>query len=83
VFLLFLALLPQFTEPDAAWPAAVQIVVLGLVHATSCAVVYMGVGTASRAVLRARPVAARAVSRFSGFAMVGIGVVLLAERLVA
>jgi threonine/homoserine/homoserine lactone efflux protein len=32
-------------------------------------------------VLRARPVAARAVSRFSGLAMVGIGVVLLAERL--
>ena len=81
VFLLFLALLPQFTEPGAAWPVAAQIVALGLVHTTSCAVVYTGVGTASRAVLQARPVAARAVSRFSGLAMVGIGVALLAERL--
>ncbi|HEY8716978.1 hypothetical protein [Pengzhenrongella sp.] len=31
--------------------------------------------------LRARPAAARAVSRFSGVAMVGIGVLLLAEQL--
>ena len=38
VFLLFLALLPQFTDPDAAWPIAAQIVVLGLVHVASCAV---------------------------------------------
>jgi threonine/homoserine/homoserine lactone efflux protein len=82
VFLLFLALLPQFTEPNAAWPIAVQIAVLGLVHVASCAVVYTGVGTGARRVLRARPAAARAVSRFSGAAMVVIGVVLLAEPLV-
>jgi len=82
VFLLFLALLPQFTDPDADWPLAVQIAVLGLVHVASCAVVYTGVGTGARLVLRARPAAARAVSRFSGAAMVVIGVLLLAEQLV-
>jgi len=82
VFLLFLALLPQFADPDAAWPVAAQIVVLGLVHVASCAVVYTGVGTGARRVLRARPAAARAVTRFSGAAMVVIGVLLLAEQLV-
>jgi threonine/homoserine/homoserine lactone efflux protein len=82
VFLLFLALLPQFTDPDAAWPIAAQIVVLGLLHVASCAVVYTGVGTGARRVLRARPTAARAVTRFSGTAMIVIGVVLLAEQLI-
>lgn len=80
VFLLFVALLPQFADPDAAWPVAVQIVVLGLVHVASCAVVYTGVGVGARRVLRARPAAARAVARFSGAAMVGIGVLLLVEQ---
>ena len=83
VFLLFLALLPQFTDPNAAWPLALQIVVLGLVHVTSCAVVYTGVGTGARRVLRARPAAALAVTRCSGAAMIVIGVVLLGEKLIS
>ncbi|MWA07024.1 LysE family transporter [Actinomadura sp. LD22] len=82
VFLLFLALLPQFTDPDAAWPAAMQITALGLVHVASCAVVYTGVGTGARVVLAARPTAARAVTRVSGLAMVGIGALLLLEKLI-
>ncbi|AWS43664.1 LysE family translocator [Streptosporangium sp. 'caverna'] len=81
VFLLFLALLPQFTDPQAAWPAPAQIVVLGLVHVANCAVVYTGVGAGARWVLQARPVAARALTRFSGTAMVVIGVLLLVEQL--
>ncbi len=81
VFLLFLALLPQFIRPDAAWPVAAQIVALGLVHVTSCAVIYTVVGTGARTVLRTRPAAARAVTRFSGAAMVVIGVVLSAEQI--
>jgi threonine/homoserine/homoserine lactone efflux protein len=83
VFLLFLALLPQFTSPNGSWPVAVQILVLGLVHVASCAVIYTGVGSGARRVLRARPTAARAVTRFSGAAMIVIGVVLLIEQLVA
>jgi threonine/homoserine/homoserine lactone efflux protein len=35
VFLLFLALLPQFTDPAADWPLAAQVVSLGLVHELS------------------------------------------------
>ncbi|MGG7655347.1 LysE family translocator [Kocuria rosea] len=81
VFLLFLALLPQFVDPAAPWPTAAQILVLGLVHVASCAVVYTGVGAGARRVLRARPAAARAVTRASGAAMIAIGIVLLAEQL--
>lgn len=83
VFLLFLALLPQFTDPDAAWPLPLQITALGLVHVASCAVVYTGVGMGARRVLRARPAAARVVSRVSGAAMIVLGGVLLAARLIA
>jgi threonine/homoserine/homoserine lactone efflux protein len=83
VFLLFLALLPQFTNPNASWPVAAQILVLGLVHVASCAVIYTSVGTSARRVLRTRPTAARTVSRFSGALMIVIGVVLLIEQLVA
>jgi threonine/homoserine/homoserine lactone efflux protein len=82
LFLLFLALLPQFTDRNARWPIAAQIVVMGLVHVANCAVVYTGVGTGARRVLRARPTAARAMTRFSGTAMIVIGVVLLAEQLI-
>jgi threonine/homoserine/homoserine lactone efflux protein len=57
--------------------------VLGLVHVASCAVIYTGVGTSARRVLRARPTAARTVTRFSGAAMIIIGVVRLIEQLVA
>ena len=81
VFLLFLALLPQFTDPTGSWPVAGQIVALGLVHVASCAVIYTGVGSGARAVLRTRPTAARTVTRISGAAMMVIGVFLLVERL--
>jgi len=82
VFLLFLALLPQFTDSAARSPLALQIVVLGLVPVASCAVIYTGVGAGARRVLGARPAAAHAVTRFSGAAMVLIGVVLLLQPLV-
>jgi threonine/homoserine/homoserine lactone efflux protein len=81
VFLLFLALVPPFTTPGAAWPVAVQVVVLGLVHTASCAVVYTAVGAGARRVSAARPAVARVVSRVSGTTMIAIGVVLLAGQL--
>jgi threonine/homoserine/homoserine lactone efflux protein len=82
VLLLFLALLPQFTDSTARWPLSVQVLALGSLHVTNCAVVYTAVGVGARRVLEARPAAARAVSRFSGAAMVGIGTLLLVEQLV-
>ncbi|MFF2274089.1 LysE family translocator [Agromyces sp. NPDC058136] len=80
VFLLFLALLPQFTDPSAVWPLWVQIVALGFVHVVTCAVVYSAVGLGARAVLSARPRASRIVTRLSGAAMIGIGGFLLVEQ---
>lgn len=79
--LLFLAVLPQFTNRDWSWPIAGQIGVLGLVFIATCGVVYSCVGLGARTILRSRPTAARAVSRVSGVAMALIGVVLLVERL--
>ncbi|MGY4494366.1 threonine/homoserine/homoserine lactone efflux protein [Pseudomonas sp. TE3610] len=83
VLLLFLALLPQFTNPLAAWPVSAQILALGLLHGLSCAVVYLAVGFSARAVLASRPAVAILVSRVSGAAMIIIAVLLAAERLLA
>ncbi|QBS43636.1 LysE family translocator [Nocardia sp. CS682] len=80
--LLFLALLPQFTDRTGSWPLAAQIGTLGLIHTLSCAAIYLCVGTLARTVLRARPTAARLVTRISGIAMIIIGTLLLLERLV-
>lgn len=81
VFLLFLALLPQFTDPAAPWPAPMQMIAMGLMHTVSCGLVYFMVGFGSQAVLRARPCAARLVSRLSGAAMIGVAAILLTEQL--
>ncbi|EOC0263876.1 LysE family translocator [Cronobacter dublinensis] len=80
VFLLFLALLPQFTNAHAAWPLQLQMVALGLVHVSSCGVVYLLVGYGSGTLLRTRPRAALNVSRISGGLMMIIAVLLLAEQ---
>ncbi|CAI1106311.1 Leucine efflux protein [Serratia grimesii] len=80
VFLLFLALLPQFTDPHAVWSIPMQILALGLLHLVSCGLVYLLVGFGSQSVLQTRPQAARMVSRISGVAMVIIALALLAEQ---
>ncbi|MBZ4321351.1 LysE family translocator [Streptomyces huiliensis] len=81
--LLYVSLLPQFVDRHGTWPVAVQTGTLGVLHVAACGVVYFGVGTLARRVLRARPSVALTVSRLSGVAMVGIGAFLLVERLVA
>jgi threonine/homoserine/homoserine lactone efflux protein len=81
--LVFLALLPQFANPHWSWPLAAQLGVLGLVFTLTCAAFYLCLGSCARKVLHARPAAARAVTRFSGAAMIVIGALLLAERLIA
>jgi len=82
VFLLFLALLPQFVDPRSSWPVGGQIMLLGLVHVATCAAIYAAVGTGARVVLSARPAAAKVVTRISGVAMTVIGIILLVEQLI-
>jgi threonine/homoserine/homoserine lactone efflux protein len=80
--LVFLALLPQFTTPRGSWPLTVQLAVLGLVFTLTCALFYLSMGSVIRKILSARPAVARAITRFSGTAMIVIGLLLLAERLI-
>ncbi|WP_432170090.1 LysE family translocator [Streptomyces sp. 1222.5] len=80
--LLYLSVLPQFLTLDGTHlPVAAQTAALGLLHMACCAAVYLAVGVLARALLSARPAAARAVTRTSGAAMLGIGAFLLVERL--
>jgi threonine/homoserine/homoserine lactone efflux protein len=78
--LLFLALLPQFTDPHGTWPIAGQIGVLGLAFMITCAVFYLCLGHIARTVLHTRPTAAYLIGRISGAAMIGIGGWLLIEH---
>ncbi|MCM7773161.1 LysE family translocator [Enterobacter asburiae] len=80
VFLLFLALLPQFTDPTGSWSIAMQMSALGVMHLITCTLVYLLVGYGSKAVLATRPQAARLVSMASGGIMVLIALILLFEQ---
>ena len=80
VFLLFLALLPQFTAPSAALPISAQLLALGMVHVVSCGFVYVVVGLGAQAILVSRPGASLAMTRLSGAAMVVISICLLASQ---
>lgn len=77
--LIFLAMLPQFTDPAGSWPFPLQIGALGLVFVGTCGAFYTALGLGARAVLRTSPTASRVVSRISGAAMIAIAVALLAE----
>jgi threonine/homoserine/homoserine lactone efflux protein len=81
--LLFLALLPQFADRHGSWPLPGQLALLGVVFTLSCGAFYLSLGAFVQAILVSRPWAARALTRVSGAAMIVIGVVLLAERLLA
>jgi threonine/homoserine/homoserine lactone efflux protein len=80
--LLFLALLPQFTNPRWSLPVGIQLGVLGVIFMASCAVFYLCLGSLAGKILPARPAAARVITRISATAMIVIGALLLAERLV-
>ncbi|WP_030147304.1 MULTISPECIES: LysE family translocator [unclassified Streptomyces] len=81
--LLYFSLFPQFIDASGDWPVATQTGLLGALHMTACAVVYLAIGVLARTVLRTRPAAARAVTRASGALMIGIGAFLLVEQLIA
>ncbi|MEU0674859.1 LysE family translocator [Streptomyces sp. NPDC006172] len=79
--LLYLSVLPQFlVTRDAALPVPAQTAALGILHMACCAAVYLTVGVLARTLLGARPAAARAVTRTSGAAMLGIGAFLLLQH---
>lgn len=79
--LLYFSLFPQFVDPSGGLPVAAQTGLLGVLHMTACAAVYLAVAVLARTVLSTRPSAARAVTRASGAMMLVIGGFLLAERL--
>lgn len=83
VFLLFLALLPQFTDADASWPVGMQIVMLGILHVLNCAIVYFAVGYGAAVVLTRLPRAAKIVGAASGIVMICLGLALIIERIIA
>ncbi|ELP0293675.1 LysE family translocator [Klebsiella michiganensis] len=70
VFLLFLALLPQFTDPQGSWSLAQQMSALGGIHLVTCTLVYLIVGYCSRAILKTRPHVAYLISMLSGSIMI-------------
>ncbi len=80
VFLLFLALLPQFSDPQSHWPLPVQMSALALLHLVTCTLVYLLVGYGSKTLLASRPQAAKFVSRLSGAMMIVIALLLLAQQ---
>ncbi|MRS89553.1 LysE family translocator [Enterobacteriaceae bacterium RIT714] len=81
VFLLFLALLPQFTDPRGNWSVTVQMSALALLHLITCTAIYLLIGYGSRALLATRPQAARWVSMSSGAIMVLISGILIYGQL--
>lgn len=81
LFLIFLALLPQFIDTNALWPVQMQIIALGSVHIVSCGIIYLLVGFGSQILLQSRPTAAQIVSRISGVAMVIIALLLSIDQL--
>jgi threonine/homoserine/homoserine lactone efflux protein len=81
--LVFLAVLPQFATPRGNWPLAVQLGILGVVFTLTCGVFYLSMGSAARRILDGRPALSRVLARAAGAAMIVIGLLLLAERLLA
>jgi hypothetical protein len=65
VFLLFLALLPQFTDPRS-WSVAQQMSALGGIHLITCTLVYLLVGYGAKALLATRPQMRKGQHRFRG-----------------
>ncbi len=80
--LIFVAMLPQFTDSQGTWPLPMQMALLGLVFVVTCGAFYALVGFSARAILTAKPAAARLISRVSGAAMILVGLILLVEVMV-
>lgn len=81
--LIFVTVLPEFTDSAASWPLPVQTATLGIAFTATCAVVYLCVGAAAQSLLRAPPSLSRIVSRVSGASMIVIGAALLLQHATA
>ena len=78
----FLAFIPQFLEPAAAYPA-LQFMMLGLISValnTFADVVVVAVASTARAKLMRRPHLVRSLRRGSGLFMAGLGISLALVR---
>ena len=78
----FLAFIPQFLEPAAAYPA-LQFMMLGLISValnTFADVVVVAVASTARAKLMRRPHLVRTLRRGSGLFMAGLGISLALAR---
>ncbi|MFJ4653701.1 LysE family translocator [Nocardia sp. NPDC088792] len=80
--LVFLAMLPQFSDKRGAWPLPIQLAALGLVFVATCGLFYTVIGFGARYILAVKPSVSRWISRVSGIAMVIVGLLLLLERLI-
>ncbi|MEN9740062.1 MAG: hypothetical protein RLZ72_328 [Actinomycetota bacterium] len=78
--LFFLALLPQFVDPNGTWPLWQQLGTLGIIFQVLFCLFFLILGTTSKRVLSTRPSVATTVSRISGTAMILIALFLLVER---
>jgi threonine/homoserine/homoserine lactone efflux protein len=78
--LVFVALLPQFTQRHGGWPLALQVALLGLVFTATCAAFYLALGTFARSLLVGRDRAAALVTRIAGAGMLVVGTALVLER---
>lgn len=78
--ILFLALLPQFTDASSSWPVPAQVAVLGALYIATCGAFYTAVGVGARAAALTRPRVMRALPKLSGAAMLALGVVMLGEH---
>lgn len=79
--LFFVAFLPQFAQPSAAWPLGVQLAALGGIWIAIATVLYTFLGYSAGHALSARPGRARLITRIAGVGMLLAGIVLLTEQL--
>src|SRR5690625_5282477 len=73
VYLMFLALVPQFVSDSAPLSDAMQLIVLGVVHVLTCGGIYLAVSLGAGALLTSRPRAAAVVTAASGILMSVLG----------
>jgi threonine/homoserine/homoserine lactone efflux protein len=77
--LVFVALLPQFVRPGAAWPVALQLAVLGLIFTALVGAFYPVLGTVAATLVLRSAKLHLLLARTAGSVMIVLGAVLLGE----